>query len=144
MTVTNNKDGKPEYYSFMPVFQNFGATRTDRFNAWYSIHYFVGNVPENWDFTKPETKLTTADIIIGPNSAPLLQPVTITALDVDNALKNSGSIIIWGHAEYSDVFSPKESRPMNFCFRETPTTNTTTGQIAFVPTAYRSDCNTSR
>jgi hypothetical protein len=144
LTVSNDKDGHPAYYSFAPTFHNFGSTRTDRFNAWYNIKYFPVNVPDNMDFTKPATPIETRDIIIGPNSSPLLQPVTVTKDEIDHALKKDGVIVIWGHADYSDVFDPKVTRPIGFCLLLNPTTNTTTGEIVVQPTTYRNDCNTNR
>lgn len=141
ITITNDKDGNPKYYSFMPLFQNFGSTRTNKFNAWYNIHYFPGKVPDNMDFSKPMEQISTTTIIIGPNSAPLVQPVTVGREEIEHALHGDGAIIIWGHAEYSDVFSPNDVRTVGFCFLLTPTTNTTNGQIAINPTSYRNDCN---
>jgi hypothetical protein len=139
--VTNDKDNKPAFYSIFANFHNFGGTRTARFRAWDSIHYFEGNVPNNVDFSKPFSNLDLSDAVIGPNSQYQLSAITISQETAEKAMKKEGSILYWGEAEYSDIFTPTTTHNLAFCLSITPTANTTNGQVALTLNPYRNDCN---
>jgi hypothetical protein len=144
VVITNDKAGNPTHYSVITNFYNFGGTRTAKFGAWHSVRYFEGKVPNNTDFTKPLDEVDVPGSVIGPNSPYQLPPVTFTQENVEKAIKNEGSIILWGHAEYSDIFAPEILHPISFCILLTPTKNTPSGQMTIQPTLYRSDCNSSK
>jgi hypothetical protein len=139
--ITKDKEGKPTYYIFSALFQNHGGTRTEHFKAWDSIHFFENTVPNNLDLAKPWQQLDTSDTIIGPNSPYQLQGVTIDNDTVQKVLRKEGVILLWGKAEWSDIFEPAIVHPIGFCMLVIPNQATTTGEILpqFVP--YRNDCN---
>src|SRR6266849_11073847 len=60
----NDKDGKPAAYGFIAQFQNVGGTRTAKFNAWVSIHYFDVSVPNSLDLSKPWEKVEAQTVVI--------------------------------------------------------------------------------
>jgi hypothetical protein len=142
--VTNDKDNKPAFYSIVPTFQNFGGTRTARFNGWTNIQFFEGDVPNNVDLTKPRLKIDTADTVIGPNSIYQLAPITFTANEVDRADKKESTLLMWGRAQWSDVFEPSVSHDISVCIVFTPTSKTTNGQVALQAVPYRTDCQFNR
>jgi hypothetical protein len=141
-TVIKDTQGKPTLYIVLMNFQNVGSTRTERFNAWMSLHYFDGDIPNNIDFSKPWSKVDAADTVIGPNSSyPLV--TAISADDVAKASAGSGKIALWGHAEYSDVFEPKVSQPIRLCYLLNATMSPNSPDIVLLPVPYRNDCNSS-
>ena len=140
--IVKDQNKKPLYYLFLAKFQNFGATRTDTFQAWVSIHYFQGDVPFSQDFSKPWQKIDIGVSIVGPNSATFLSPVTISGQEAADAEAQKGKIVIWGHADWSDIFQTGNIHPINFCQTMQPITDTD-GNTTFRPIPLRPDCNTS-
>lgn len=96
------------------------------------------------DFTKPWQKIDAGETIIGPNSPSSLSAVTIPRADIDKVSRKEGEILIWGNAEYSDIFDPQVTHPMKFCYFLNTTTNTTNGKLGIVPSPYQNDCNISK
>jgi hypothetical protein len=132
--------GKALEYFFVLHFHNFGATRTNGFKAWDSIHYFPGNVPNSQDFTKPWQKVRYGNVIIGANSTYDLPAGSASVAEAYDVVYKKGQIILWGHAEWSDIFDPRIN-PINFCFNMLPNTITPEGNIYFRPDEYQAECN---
>jgi hypothetical protein len=141
--VSTDKDGKPTFYSIAPVFQNTGGTRTAKFFAWTSLHYFEKEVPNSHDFSKPWNKVDLSYTVIGPNGVAPIPAVAVTQEEVLKTFEQKGVIVWWGHAEYSDIFQPEVLHPISFCLLVTPTNKTTNGQILLQSSPYRADCNRS-
>jgi len=139
--IIQEKDKDGATFAFTAQFQNFGGTRTSRFHAWTSVHYFDGAVPNSLDFGKPWSKVDVADIVIGPNSPLLLTPVSVTPEEAAKALKKEGMIIQWGAAEYSDIFEPDKIHTLNFCLLMQPANTPNGPATAFQPVPYQNDCN---
>jgi hypothetical protein len=131
---------KAKHYLFIQKFQNAGATRTYTFIAWNSIHYFPGEVPYSQDFSKPWSPVTRKNSIIGPNSQFLMPPVAISNEDAEGAASQKGKIIIWGHAEWSDIFEKEIIHPIGFCEIMQPVIDNG-GNISFRALPYKTDCN---
>jgi len=53
-----------------------------------------------------------------------------------------GVILIWGWAEWADIYKPTELRPISFCRLLNPT-KTVEGNVVVTATVYRTDCNKS-
>ena len=139
--VANGKDGKPAYYAIAPTFQNFGGTRTAHFVGWTNVRFFEGKIPENMDFNKPADKIDLAESVIGPNSIYQFQPITVSIDQIEKAKRQEGTILLWGHAEWSDIFSPEKMHQIGLCFGLNPSDHTTDGQTVLIPAPYRNDCN---
>jgi hypothetical protein len=137
-----DKDNKPAGVGFITQFQNFGGTRTAAFSAWTSVHYFDGGVPNNFDPTKPYDKVDIPNSTVGPFGIMQLGAVTITNEEEDKAQKKVGVVILWGHADYSDLFEPRKNHAINYCYLLTPAT-ATNGQAIFQASPYKGFCNNS-
>lgn len=137
-----DKDGKISYYAFSPILQNTGGTRTARFSSWDSIKYFEGAVPNNIDFSKPFISIDIVQSVIAGGGIVQQQPITITAADGENITQNKGVGLLWGHAEYADIFSPTVAHNIWYCYKLVSVT-TTDGKTVFQTAPYKNDCNSS-
>src|SRR6185312_7621395 len=135
------KDNKIIYYAFAPQFQNYGGTRTSLFHAWASVHYF-GTVPNNIDLTRPYDKVDNVEQVIAPNSFVQIGPVGIGGDDLEKALAADGFSLLWGHADYADIFSPATIHHISFCVALRPV-HTSDGKTVLGVSPYRPDCNSS-
>jgi hypothetical protein len=140
--IVPDKDNKPAFYFFQPVFQNYGSTRTATFTAWASIKYFDGGVPNNQDLTKPFSKINPSNTIIGQNGIYPMQPVDITAEEQGKIIAKQGVGLLWGHADFADIFNPATIHPISFCYLLNPI-QATNGQIVLQPIPYRPECNSN-
>ncbi len=140
--VAKKADGKLRY-GFVAQFQNSGGTRTAKFNGWNSIKYFPGEIPNNLDLSKPWMKIDPAEVVIGPNGVAQLSPITIEDDEAHKTLNKEGEVLIWGRAEFADIFQPTVMHPLSFCFLLIPAGTDDRGQITFTPRPYRNECNTS-
>ncbi|MEF3365771.1 hypothetical protein V3H18_04405 [Methylocystis sp. 9N] len=141
--IIKEKDGTPTSYVFVNKFQNHGGTRTSRFIAWASIRFFQGGIPNSNDFSKPYNKVPLQNSVISPNSSSELAGIAVKQEDVIRALNKEGEIIMWGHAEYADIFHPEITHHINFCTLLNPTNATTDNTIVLQPSPYSSECNNS-
>jgi hypothetical protein len=138
---------------FTTTFQNFGSTRTARFRAWDSVQYFKGDIPNNFDPTKPNAKIDLADTIIGANSPISLAAAGLPYTEFEEALSQKGNLVVWGQAIYADIYSPKIDRHVSFCqilhverIRAKDVGKPgviAPEQIAIQATPYKNDCNKS-
>lgn len=140
--IPDNIDQPGAVASLAPIYQNFGATRTDHFKASVSVKYFDDAIPNNLDLSKPYLDFKALDTIIGPNSPYSGLAVSIPIEDVKKAKDGKGQILYWSEGEFSDIFNPKTIHHIRFCSLLKPST-TTQGklQIQFVP--YQEQCNKS-
>jgi hypothetical protein len=139
----NDKDGKPIIYAFFTRFQNSGGTRTANMRAWASVHYFEGTVPNSHDTSKPWNAIpVTPTITIGGNSGISLSPVTITPDEARHALNKDGVVLLWGYAEYANVFEPIKMHHIRFCYLMNAATDAS-GNIGFQQQPYKDECNAS-
>jgi hypothetical protein len=137
----NDPSGKTINYLFQPRFHNWGATRTSHFVAWASVKYFDGDVPNNLDFSKPFEKVSAQDTILGPNG---VSSIGVT-LPVDDAIKTKnkqGIAVIWGHADWGDIYNPGDLRSVSFCLKLVPVSSDGDNRILFAPQPYKPECNT--
>lgn len=141
--VVNDKDGKPIAYAFQAQFYNSGGTRTAFFRPWVSIHYFDNEVPNNLDLTKPWSKFEPTSTILGGNSVSQMQPVTITANEADKVRQKQGVALIWGHADYADIFQPNKIHLIDFCLTLESIT-TIDGKSVLQPVPYKPECNINK
>ena len=139
--ISNDPGGKTINYLFQPQFHNWGGTRTGHFVAWASVKYFDGDVPNNLDFSKPFDKITAQDTIIGPNG---VAPIGVT-LPVDDAIKaknKQGTVVMWGRADWADIYNPSDTKTVSFCLKLIPVSSDGDNRIFFQPVPYKPECNT--
>jgi hypothetical protein len=109
-------NGAKQNYAFVENFQNVGGTRTDHFSGWLSVKFFESGIPNNIDLTKPAVHLDVTYSVIGPNS-PLQVGVALSEDEAEKfANKNiTGTALLWGEAEYSDIFDPHTVHKIRVC-----------------------------
>lgn len=107
-------------YAIAPQFTNVGSTRTSKFTTWASKRYFDGGVPNNIDLTKPGDALDIPDNVIGPNATVPVEPMGLSVDDVQRALNKTGAILVWGKAEWADVFTPSVTHEISYCYLVSP------------------------
>jgi len=56
--------------------------------------------------------------------------------------QKQGIALIWGHADWADIFEPNKIHPISFCMRF-ETISTIGGPAALKPVPYQADCNKS-
>jgi hypothetical protein len=137
-------DGKAVDYRFASNFHNYGATRTNTFHGWLSIHYFEGTVPNSQDFTKPWDKIDIPNSIIPAGATIAVGPVSIAAADAIKAKNKEGSVIAWGHVDWTDIFKREEVHPIDFCLLFQPASSEGDNKIVFQPAPFRADCNSGQ
>jgi hypothetical protein len=137
-------DGKAFEYRYALNFHNYGATRTNTFLGWMSVHYFDGTVPNSQDFSKPFAKIDIPNNIIPPGATVTFGPVAIPAADAIKAKNKTGSIVAWGHVEWTDIFKREDTHPISFCLLFQAASSEGDDKIIFQPTPYRTDCNSGQ
>lgn len=140
--IINDKDGKPLAYAFQPQYFNSGGTRTGVFRGWQSIHPFEGEVPNNLDFSRPLSSIDIPDGVIPANSPSNVQPVTLSADDVTKVVQKQETALIWGHADWADIFEPNKVHHIGFCMK-LESISLIGGPQGLKPVPYRPDCNYS-
>lgn len=144
MTVLHDKNnGKLLGINFSAHFQNAGGPQIGHFNGWISTHYFGDVIPTNFDLTQPYNKTNISSQIIKSFTTLDLGPATIPAEDAAKLLARKGMALVWGRAEYSDIFEPNKMHAISFCLLAdmTPGVHDESGLRM---TLYRSDCNTNQ
>lgn len=140
--VINDKDSVTINYVFLMKFHNWGATRASKFAGWTSVHYFPTAIPNSQDFAKPFDKLNETYVNpLGANSEGSF-PVSLSAEDAINAKNNKGVVVIWGHADWADIYHPDISYPVNFCLTLKPMSSDGDNRIVFQPVPLKPECNT--
>jgi hypothetical protein len=149
----NFVNNKPTVYAFVASFHNYGGTRTANFTAWASVKYFDGEVPNNQDFSKPYVKTDNLqNAVIAPNGDIQVAPVTVTSDEVAKAVNKQGVIVLWGHADWADVFNTSQIHHISFCLSPNPVPSPVpppTGSSVFQPdfifqtAPFKAECNAS-
>lgn len=139
--IANDKEGQTINYIFAPIFHNYGATRTSKFIGWASVHYFPSSIPNSQDFTKPFDEVTNYNTTLGANSQREIL-VSIPAADAIKAKNNEGIAVLWGHADWADIYHPENVYPVSFCFTLKPVSSDGDNHIVFQPTPLKRECNT--
>ena len=139
--INNNSGNTTINYIFAPQFRNWGGTRTSHFKGWTSVQYFDGEVPNSQDFSKPYKEVPISDVTIGPGET-LPIYVTLPVNDAVKAKDKKGTVIIWGHADWADIYNRDEIGSIYFCLRLVPISSGGDNNIIFEPTPFKSSCNT--
>jgi hypothetical protein len=136
------QSGQTINYVFQSIFHNYGTTRTSKYSGWTSVKYFEKDVPNSQDFSKPYEAIPIIPANIGGNG----DAFTLVALPAEDAIKaknKQGVVIIWGHADWADIYHPDGVHPVNFCWKLIPARSDGDNNIMFQGTPYKPDCNTS-
>ena len=153
VSPVNFVNNKPSDYAFSISVHNYGGTRTAHFKAWVSVKYFEGEVPNNEDFTKPYKDTPSLDVVMAPNGDNPMPPVTVSSEEVTKAVNKQGAIVLWGHADWADIFNPGQMHHISFCVSPNPVPIAVTEQAGgspgfrpdfiFQTAPYKAECNTS-
>lgn len=128
-------------FLFSPKFHNFGGTRTSTFKGWFSVHYFPGNIPESQDFSKPWDKVDIPNSIVPAGVDIQFAFVPISDFDAIEAYKGHGSIILWGHINWADLFNRTDIHQIGICLLMQPQPSATGEPTAFEAVKFRAECN---
>lgn len=138
-----DKDGKLVSIGFQPIFNNAGGTRTSKFLGWFSVRYFEKEIPNNIDLSKPYEKIETKNQLLPAGSISSFEMVSLGAEYVDKIVNQAGIGLIWGHADWADIFSPSDEHFIDFCFKLEPLT-LQDGKKIVKPISYKQECNNSK
>lgn len=100
-----------------PVLENSGSTPTRHMLCHVSVKVFNGPVPEDFDFPDfwdPEIKPGNRPGFIGPKAITMMARVSVRLDDLQQVQNGSRKALLYGWAEYDDVFDGPRHR-FEFC-----------------------------
>jgi len=133
--------GRVTYYIFTPRWDNDGNTPTRNFLNHVSRRVYEGRIPKDWDvedmwddgIPPDERKAVAAGI--GPKRFIKGQSVSIPLEDVVKVVSEAKQALIWGWAEYDDVFPNTPKHVSRIAVRITAGGNPyDPGQVVFTTT----------
>jgi hypothetical protein len=121
-----------------PVWENGGTTPTRNGRCHVSWRYFEGGIPvdlELADFDESGNRVVTADkylpLSIGPRGFASSPVILIEGSTIRSVRENRGEVLVWGWAEYDDVFDGSPRHRTEFCYELNVTGSLSQSHIAF-------------
>lgn len=121
-----------------PVWENGGTTPARNGRSHVSWKYFTGSIPadlELADFDETGNRIVTDDkylpLAIGPRGLAHSPVILIDGPTIRNVRENQGRVLIWGWAEYDDVFEGSPRHRTEFCYQMNVTGSLSQSHIAF-------------
>ncbi len=121
-----------------PVWENGGTTPTRNGTSHVSWKYFAGSIPADLDFADYDeagNRVVVQDdyqpLVIGPRGLAQSPVIVIEGPTVRNVREGQGRILIWGWAEYDDVFDGSPRHRTEFCYQMTVTGSLSQSHIGF-------------
>jgi hypothetical protein len=121
-----------------PVWENGGTTPARNGRSHVSWKYFVGSIPtdlELADFDETGNRIVTDDkylpLAIGPRGLAHSPVIVIDGATIRNVRENQGRLLIWGWAEYDDIFEGSPRHRTEFCYQMNVTGSLSQSHIAF-------------
>jgi hypothetical protein len=120
-----------------PIWENAGTTpiRNGRFHV--NWRYFERAIPDDADladFDEMGNRIVTQDdylpLIMGPRAVAYAPVIVIEGATVRQVREMQGRVLIWGWAEYDDVFGGPRHRT-EFCYQMTVTGSMSSSHIGF-------------
>jgi hypothetical protein len=103
-----------------------------------SWKYFAGSIPADVDladFDETGNRVVTDDkylpLAIGPRGLAHSPVILIDGPTIRNVRENQGRVLIWGWAEYEDVFEGSPRHRTEFCYQMNVTGSLSQSHIAF-------------
>jgi hypothetical protein len=121
-----------------PVWENGGTTPARNGRSHVSWKYFTGKIPadvELADFDETGNRVVTDDkylpLAIGPRGTANSPVIVVDGATIRNVRENQGRVLIWGWAEYDDVFEGSPRHRTEFCYQMNVTGSLSQSHIAF-------------
>lgn len=121
-----------------PVWENGGTTPARNGRSHVSWKYFAGSIPaevEFADFDEAGNRIVTDDkylpLALGPRGLAHSPVIVIDGATVRNVRENHGRLLIWGWAEYEDIFEGSPRHRTEFCYQMNVTGSLSQSHIAF-------------
>ena len=89
------------------------------------------------------TTLISPEAVIGADRPHQLGPLIFTTDEIDKVQSKEGVALIWGHADWSDIFQPSKRQKISFCFSLNPA-KSIDGKTIVLPVRYRTDLKQER
>ncbi len=124
--------------TIQPVWENSGTTPTRSGRTHVNWRYFERSIPSEFDladFDDVGNRILAYDsyapLVIGPKSTSFSSVITIDASTVRMVREMQGRVLIWGWAEYDDIFNDSGRHRTEFCYQMIVTGNTLHSQVGF-------------
>lgn len=124
--------------TLQPVWQNAGTTPTRHGRAHVNWRYFERSIPNDFDFADFDemgNRVLAYDsylpLVLGPKAQSFSPLMAIDTATLGMVRDLKGRVLIWGWAEYDDVFAEGRHRT-EFCYQMTITGAGAAGRVGFV------------
>lgn len=121
-----------------PILENGGTTPIRNGRAHVSWKYFEKAIPADVEFADFDANgnriVIEADYLplsIGPRGTAQYPVLLIDGATVRSARENQGKILIWGWAEYDDIFENSARHRTEFCYQMNVTGNLAQTHVSF-------------
>jgi hypothetical protein len=121
-----------------PVWENGGTTPVRNGRSHVSWKYFAGNIPSDLDLgdlDESGNRIVIEDkylpLAIGPRGFAHSPVILIEGSTVRMVREKQGQVLIWGWAEYDDVFEGSARHRTEFCYQMQVTGSLSQSHIAF-------------
>ncbi len=110
--------------TLQPVWENTGTTPTKNGRAHVSWKYFERSVPTDFDFSDFDdlgNRILSYDVyrplIVGPKATTLSPVINIEPAILRQVRDLQGKLLIWGWAEYDEIFPGAKRHRTEFCYQ---------------------------
>lgn len=121
-----------------PVWENAGTTPTHNGRSRINWRYFDRAVPDDFDFadyddggTRVAGDELSLPIVLGPRGISFAPAIVVQGSTVRMVREMQGKVLIWGWAEYDDVFDNTRRHRTEFCYEMNVTGSSTSSHIGF-------------
>jgi hypothetical protein len=124
--------------TIQPIWENAGTTPTRNGRAHVNWRYFERAIPNDFDladFDEMGNRVVSYDsylpLVIGPRGTSFSPVIVIEGSTIRNVRELQGRVLIWGWAEYDDVFEGSRRHRTEFCYQMTVTGSMSSSHIGF-------------
>ena len=124
--------------TIQPVWENSGTTPTRNGRTYVNWRYFQGSIPSDFDFADFDEMgnrilayESYSALVMGPKSRSFSPAIAIDASTVRMVRELEGRVLIWGWAEYDDIFEDSARHRTEFCYQMTVTGDPPNSHIGF-------------
>ena len=110
--------------TIQPVWENSGTTPTRNGRTYVNWRYFPGSIPSDFDFADFDEMgnrilayESYSALVMGPKSRSFSPAIAIDASTVRMVRELEGRVLIWGWAEYDDIFDDSPRHRTEFCYQ---------------------------
>jgi hypothetical protein len=137
LTFSYGKNAQRDGIFVVPTFRNTGGSEALNFKGWDDKQLFSPPIPDDFDFIKLRAKRTLPSRSIGRSDQMLLPNILITFDEMRKIAARQSQIIVWGYAQFADVF--KTEHHNHFCFYVTVNPEGSELSLAL----FKDECNSS-